>query len=66
MTQIAFGLFAGADARTDGEVGRGGGCNYVICASAWGTLPHQQALRSLRLFAREVTPTFCGDIGSLA
>jgi hypothetical protein len=34
------------------------GCNYVICAFAWGTLPQQQALRSLRLFAQEVMPAF--------
>ncbi len=34
------------------------GCNYVICSFAWGTLPHQQTLRSLRLFAREVMPGF--------
>ena len=36
------------------------GCNYVICAFAWGTLPHQQTLRSLRLFAQEVMPEFAG------
>jgi alkanesulfonate monooxygenase SsuD/methylene tetrahydromethanopterin reductase-like flavin-dependent oxidoreductase (luciferase family) len=34
------------------------GCNYVICAFAWGTLPHQQSMRSLRLFAAEVMPAF--------
>jgi alkanesulfonate monooxygenase SsuD/methylene tetrahydromethanopterin reductase-like flavin-dependent oxidoreductase (luciferase family) len=34
------------------------GCNYVICAFAWGTLPHEQALRSLRLFAQEVMPAY--------
>ncbi len=34
------------------------GCNYVICSFAWGTLPHQQTLRSLRLFAQEVMPGF--------
>jgi alkanesulfonate monooxygenase SsuD/methylene tetrahydromethanopterin reductase-like flavin-dependent oxidoreductase (luciferase family) len=36
------------------------GCNYVVCAFAWGTLPHPDALRSLRLFAREVMPAFSG------
>ncbi len=36
------------------------GCNYVICAFAWGSLPHQQALRSLRLFSQEVMPAFSG------
>jgi hypothetical protein len=34
------------------------GCNYVICAFAWGTLPQAQALRSLRLFVAEVMPAF--------
>jgi alkanesulfonate monooxygenase SsuD/methylene tetrahydromethanopterin reductase-like flavin-dependent oxidoreductase (luciferase family) len=34
------------------------GCNYVICAFAWGTLPHAQTLHSLRLFAEEVMPAF--------
>jgi alkanesulfonate monooxygenase SsuD/methylene tetrahydromethanopterin reductase-like flavin-dependent oxidoreductase (luciferase family) len=34
------------------------GCNYVICSFVWGTLPHQQALRSLQLFAQEVMPSF--------
>ena len=32
------------------------GCNYVICSFAWGTFPHEQVLRSLRLFAEEVMP----------
>ena len=36
------------------------GCNYVICAFAWGTLTHQQSLHSLRLFAGEVMPIFTG------
>jgi hypothetical protein len=39
------------------------GCNYVICAFAWGTLPHQQTLRSLHLFAQEVMPAFSGNAG---
>ena len=33
-------------------------CNYVICAFAWGDMPHQQSLRSLRLFAQEIMPAF--------
>jgi alkanesulfonate monooxygenase SsuD/methylene tetrahydromethanopterin reductase-like flavin-dependent oxidoreductase (luciferase family) len=37
------------------------GCNYVICAFAWGALPHAQALHSLRLFAEEVMPAFAGS-----
>jgi alkanesulfonate monooxygenase SsuD/methylene tetrahydromethanopterin reductase-like flavin-dependent oxidoreductase (luciferase family) len=34
------------------------GCNYLICAFAWGVLSLQQSLRSLRLFAAEVMPAF--------
>jgi alkanesulfonate monooxygenase SsuD/methylene tetrahydromethanopterin reductase-like flavin-dependent oxidoreductase (luciferase family) len=34
------------------------GCNYVICSFAWGTFTHEQALRSLRLFAEGVMPAF--------
>ena len=41
-----------------GQLIEDSGCNYVICSFAWGTLPHQQTLRSLRLFAREVMPGF--------
>jgi len=39
------------------------GCNYVICSFAWGTLPPEQALRSLRLFAGEVIPAFTESRG---
>ncbi|HEX9640243.1 MAG TPA: LLM class flavin-dependent oxidoreductase [Candidatus Krumholzibacteria bacterium] len=39
------------------------GCNYVICSFAWGTLPYEQALRSLRLFAEEVMPVFTESRG---
>jgi alkanesulfonate monooxygenase SsuD/methylene tetrahydromethanopterin reductase-like flavin-dependent oxidoreductase (luciferase family) len=42
------------------------GCNYVICAFAWGTLSHAQALRSLRLFAEEVMPAFAGSATPVA
>jgi alkanesulfonate monooxygenase SsuD/methylene tetrahydromethanopterin reductase-like flavin-dependent oxidoreductase (luciferase family) len=34
------------------------GCNYVLCVFAWGTISHEQALRSLHLFAEEVMPAF--------
>ncbi|MGH2588502.1 MAG: LLM class flavin-dependent oxidoreductase, partial [Dehalococcoidia bacterium] len=37
------------------------GCNYLICSFAWGSLTHEQSLRSLRLFAEEVMPAFAGD-----
>ena len=42
------------------------GCNYVIGAFAWGSLPHAQALRSLRLFAEEVMPAFAGSAAPVA
>jgi alkanesulfonate monooxygenase SsuD/methylene tetrahydromethanopterin reductase-like flavin-dependent oxidoreductase (luciferase family) len=34
------------------------GCNYLVCHFHFGDLTHQQALRSLRLFAEEVMPAF--------
>jgi alkanesulfonate monooxygenase SsuD/methylene tetrahydromethanopterin reductase-like flavin-dependent oxidoreductase (luciferase family) len=43
-----------------GEVIEATGCNYVICAFAWGTLPHEQTMRSMRLFTKEVMPAFAG------
>jgi len=41
-------------------------CNYVICAFAWGSLPHAQAMNSLRLFADEVMPAFAGRAAPVA
>jgi alkanesulfonate monooxygenase SsuD/methylene tetrahydromethanopterin reductase-like flavin-dependent oxidoreductase (luciferase family) len=41
------------------------GCNYVICAFAWGTFPHEQTLHSLRLFTEEVMPAFAGSAAPL-
>jgi alkanesulfonate monooxygenase SsuD/methylene tetrahydromethanopterin reductase-like flavin-dependent oxidoreductase (luciferase family) len=41
------------------------GCNYVVCAFAWGTLPHRQALYSLRQFAQEVMPAFSGGVARM-
>jgi alkanesulfonate monooxygenase SsuD/methylene tetrahydromethanopterin reductase-like flavin-dependent oxidoreductase (luciferase family) len=38
------------------------GCNYVVCSFAWGTTPHEQMLRSMRLFAEEVMPAFSGGV----
>jgi alkanesulfonate monooxygenase SsuD/methylene tetrahydromethanopterin reductase-like flavin-dependent oxidoreductase (luciferase family) len=32
------------------------GCNYVVCSFAWGSMPHAQRLRSMKLFAQEVMP----------
>ena len=42
------------------------GCNYVICAFTWGTLPHEQTLHSLRLFVEEVIPAFSGSAAPMA
>ena len=42
------------------------GCNYVICAFAWGGLPPAQAMNSLRLFADEVMPAFAGSAAPVA
>jgi alkanesulfonate monooxygenase SsuD/methylene tetrahydromethanopterin reductase-like flavin-dependent oxidoreductase (luciferase family) len=42
------------------------GCNYVICAFAWGTLPHEHTLRSLRLFVEEVMPAFSASAAPMA
>ena len=53
----------GSPARVCEQMGRlveASGCNYVICAFAWGTLPQNQTLRSLQLFAQEVMPAFSG------
>jgi alkanesulfonate monooxygenase SsuD/methylene tetrahydromethanopterin reductase-like flavin-dependent oxidoreductase (luciferase family) len=54
-------ILFGAPARVREQLARlleVSGCNYVIGAFAWGTLPHAQALHSLRLFAEEVMPAF--------
>jgi len=54
-------MIFGSPARVREQMGQlieESGCNYVICSFAWGSLPHQQTLRSLRLFAREVMPGF--------
>jgi alkanesulfonate monooxygenase SsuD/methylene tetrahydromethanopterin reductase-like flavin-dependent oxidoreductase (luciferase family) len=37
------------------------GCNYLICSFAWGSLTHEQSLRSLRLFAEDVMPAFARE-----
>ena len=36
------------------------GCNYLVCAFAWGTLTYEQSLHSMRLFVEEVMPVFSG------
>jgi hypothetical protein len=34
------------------------GVNYYVCDFAFGTISHEDALRSTELFAREVMPAF--------
>lgn len=34
------------------------GCNYLTLAFAWGSLSHEQALSSMKLFVEEVMPAF--------
>lgn len=36
------------------------GCNYLVCAFAWGTLTYEQSLHSMGMFAKEVMPGFAG------
>jgi alkanesulfonate monooxygenase SsuD/methylene tetrahydromethanopterin reductase-like flavin-dependent oxidoreductase (luciferase family) len=43
------------------------GCNYLVVQPHFGTMTHEQALRSLRLFVQEVMPSFAGTaIGAAA
>jgi alkanesulfonate monooxygenase SsuD/methylene tetrahydromethanopterin reductase-like flavin-dependent oxidoreductase (luciferase family) len=38
------------------------GCNYLVCHVHFGGMTHEQALRSLRLFAEEVMPAFAEEV----
>jgi alkanesulfonate monooxygenase SsuD/methylene tetrahydromethanopterin reductase-like flavin-dependent oxidoreductase (luciferase family) len=38
-------------------------CNYIVCAFAFGSLTHEQAMRSLELFTSKVMPAFIGGGG---
>jgi alkanesulfonate monooxygenase SsuD/methylene tetrahydromethanopterin reductase-like flavin-dependent oxidoreductase (luciferase family) len=38
------------------------GCNYVVCSFAWGSMPHEQRLRSVRLFVDQVMPAFSAGV----
>lgn len=54
-------ILCGSPARVCGQVGRlieTTGVDYVIGSFAWGELTLAQSLRSLRLFAEHVIPTF--------
>jgi alkanesulfonate monooxygenase SsuD/methylene tetrahydromethanopterin reductase-like flavin-dependent oxidoreductase (luciferase family) len=62
-------ILFGSPARVREQIGQlleVSGCNYVIGAFAWGTLPHEQTLRSLRLFTEEVMPAFSGSTAPTA
>jgi hypothetical protein len=34
------------------------GANYFVCSFQWGDLTHEQAMRSIELFATEVMPRY--------
>ena len=34
------------------------GANYFVCSFQWGDLSHDQAMRSIELFATEVMPKY--------
>lgn len=34
------------------------GANYFVCSFQWGDLTHEQAMRSIELFATEVMPGY--------
>ena len=36
------------------------GANYFVCSFQWGNLSHEQACRSIELFAEEIMPAFTG------
>lgn len=55
--------FVGTPARVRDQVAEyfaSSGCNYLVCQVHFGNMTHEQALRSLRLFAEEVMPAFIG------
>ncbi len=37
------------------------GANYFVCSFQWGDLTHEQAMRSVELFATEVMPRYMAD-----
>ena len=36
------------------------GANYFVCSFQWGDIQHEQAMRSIELFATEVMPAYAG------
>ena len=43
-----------------GEVAEAAGASYFVCDFAFGTISHDEAMRSAELFAQEVMPAFAG------
>ena len=39
------------------------GANYFVCSFQWGNLSHQQAMRSIELFTKEVMPHYLASQG---
>ncbi|MSO94870.1 MAG: LLM class flavin-dependent oxidoreductase [Thermoleophilia bacterium] len=39
-----------------------GGCDYIMNFTSFGGIPHEKAMRSMELFAREVMSRFKGDV----
>ena len=60
--EIAGGVMAGSPAsiRTFTEEYVSTGANYIVCSFQWGSLSHEQAMRSIDLWANEVMPAFAG------
>ena len=58
-----FGVVAGSPASVceylDTYVGTG--ANYFVCSFQWGDISHQQAMRSLELFASDVMPHYMNN-----
>jgi len=55
------GILFGTPARVRDQIARLveiSGCNYLACSFAWGSLPREQAERSLRLFIDQVMSGF--------
>jgi alkanesulfonate monooxygenase SsuD/methylene tetrahydromethanopterin reductase-like flavin-dependent oxidoreductase (luciferase family) len=42
------------------------GANYFVCSFQWGDLTHEQAMRSVELFAAEVMPGYAAAPGGVA
>ena len=40
------------------------GANYFVGSFQWGDLTHEQAMRSIELFATEVMPRYAPAVGS--